>query len=366
VKPAAFASAVVARWRGRGHFRLRSLDFVSHRAVRRFDLSRRLAVNVAFHDQRTVLHTFVSTTTIAAARSHDGTTQHSRADRQVVKATSALPTIGAMRPRRTGDGIRAITSLPSIAGSIVGRDAARSTTTSGARIFTAPVSSTRRIESSSVGATRTRVSPAAARRSPSPLQVRRLERADRPIATRHAPARLQGSIASAQPATAMTPRPARDHGRMPTLAAPRRLVATGQRAPRRTASTTTPMRQVSHHVDRSMSIVHRTSRIERTAAPVAFDRPRLDSPGRPAATDGRARAQVHAAARRRAAGAAAGFDLAEVERAIAARVEQRIDQKISAGIKASLQSEADLSRTMTDRVYDALYDRMILEKERRG
>jgi hypothetical protein len=366
VTAAAFAASVVARWRRRRLLRLRSLDFVPRRALRRFDLSRRTIVNLALHDHRSLLQRFASTTTIAAIRSHGDATRRGGADRNVTQTASVPTPPGALLPRRANDGIRLATSAPPIGRTVVRRDAGRSTIAGGARMAAALEPSTRGTDSAPIAAHRTSVSPLSTRERLSPLRVRRFGIAEAPIAGRRVPSGSHAPMASSPLPTTTADVPTRTDARMPALDLALRRGAAVERAASGTPARTTRVRQVSYRVDRSTSIVHRATRIERAAAPVAFDRPRLEPPGRSAPAADRGHGAAQSGEPTRSVRAAGGFDLAEIERAIAARVDERIDRKISAGLKASLQSEADLSRTMTDRVYDALYDRMILEKERRG
>jgi hypothetical protein len=57
---------------------------------------------------------------------------------------------------------------------------------------------------------------------------------------------------------------------------------------------------------------------------------------------------------------------AELEKAIAAKVERRLDQKITTTVREALGADTEIARAMRDGVYDALHDRMVLERERRG
>jgi hypothetical protein len=120
-------------------------------------------------------------------------------------------------------------------------------------------------------------------------------------------------------------------------------------------------------IEKPSTIVHRVVRVERQLVPIPIESAKAGS------VDGQVRSAlpmaVSVARRSSTTGQPPGVSearLAEVERAIAARMEQRLDQKIGATFKARLGSEGELSRTLTNRVYDGLYDRMVLEKERRG
>lgn len=57
-------------------------------------------------------------------------------------------------------------------------------------------------------------------------------------------------------------------------------------------------------------------------------------------------------------------DRRELERAIAAGIEQQLDRKVGAAVRTTLARDPEVSRVVTERVYGDIYDRMVLERER--
>jgi hypothetical protein len=58
--------------------------------------------------------------------------------------------------------------------------------------------------------------------------------------------------------------------------------------------------------------------------------------------------------------------LAEVERAITAKLQKQIDTRVADTVKNALGADADHARQMADRIDGVLHDRLVLERERQG
>jgi hypothetical protein len=358
----AFVSAITTRWRRGAYFRLPAIDFVSRRAVRLLDLSRRLTVSVALHERHTSIR---SITTLAATMMPERrATPGAIATRDRPSAATAPSTIAGATARRPVDAVGTAMSTLTASRTIVRPEILRRVT----EISTVPTSASPSL--GSVGPRqRATHSPRGMRHGvagpTSTPTSRRDHFADVPVAVR--PVRTSMSLSAAPSAPipiASRPQQPRE---VPALTTPRRFVPTAERGSR-----SAPIEKLRRdpdtvlHIDRPTPAVNRTTRIEQSAAPIPFDRPRLSSAAAAAAAHDSVRREVHEIVSKRTARPAGALDATELERAIEARLDQRLDRKISARIKASLHAEPEISRAITDRVYGALYDRMILEKERRG
>jgi len=349
--PGAWAAAVAGRWRGR---RVHGVD-ATHPHLRR----------AARHRLRPSWSLGV-TVRVAAAHRYEGSVQRPQSLR-VVRAVIRQSRADAIRHVRSRDrdyGSRPAGSGPARRARVLEREIRRRdyhVHTHQSQRAEVPQSSLLRGAPAGAGRARTSVRVERVMRTVGGREAPLLPAAARPIGdglagTRPAPRAMTGGPAGQEGPT---------HGRsgwrwQPFRAPVRRAeVNTAVTGPAHRSITATPS------IEAVTPMTRRAVRVERMPADrtsLASATPRAPSlpPAAPIDVVRTLRSRVS----RDTASVVAAPDRRELERTIAAAIDQQLDRKVGAVVRATLQEDAEISRTVTDRVYGDLYDRMVLERER--